>query len=83
MSLNLANMLISVKTPKIRNNGHSVNRFVYGETEFFKMGAMPSLVMSGNNIDYIQVTPDLRRAPPGRLIQCERRKLSDGEFLIG
>ncbi|NLX75888.1 MAG: SpoIIE family protein phosphatase [Clostridiaceae bacterium] len=83
MSLNLVNMLISVKnTEKYATMDIASIDLYTGETEFFKMGAMPSLVMSGNNIDYIQVNNLPAGLHRDGFIQCERRKLSDGEFLI-
>jgi len=83
LSLNLVNMLISIKnTEKYATMDVASIDLYTGETEFFKMGAMPSLVVSGNNMDYIQIN----NLPAGlhreSYVQCEKRKLSDGEFII-
>lgn len=83
LSLNLVNMLISVKNSEKYATMDVASIDLYtGETEFFKMGAVPSLVVSGNNMDYIQIN----NLPAGlhreRTVRCERRKLSDGEFII-
>jgi len=83
LSLNLVNMLISVKNSEKYATMDVASIDLYtGETEFFKMGAMPSLIVSGNNMDYIQINnlpAGLHRESP---VQCEKRKLSDGEFVI-
>jgi len=83
LSLNLVNMLISVKNSEKYATMDIASIDLYtGETEFFKMGAMPSLIVSGNNMDYIQIN----NLPAGlhreSSVMCEKRKLSDGEFII-
>lgn len=83
LSLNLVNMLISVKNSEKYATMDVASIDLYtGETEFYKMGAMPSLVLSGKNMDYIQINnlpAGLNRNNP---VQYEKRKLSDGEFII-
>lgn len=83
LSLNLVNMLIAVKNSEKYATMDVASIDLYtGETEFYKMGAVPSLVVSGKNMDYIQIN----NLPAGlhreNIVQCEKRKLADGEFII-
>lgn len=83
LALTLVNMLISVKnSEKYATMDVAAIDLYTGETEFFKMGAVPSLIISGNNMDYIQIDnlpAGLDRESP---VQCEKRKLTDGELII-
>lgn len=83
LSLNLVNMLISARNSEKYATMDVASIDLYtGETEFFKMGAVPSLVVSGNSMDYIRID----NLPAGfhreGSVQCERRKITDGEFII-
>lgn len=83
LALNFVNMLVSVRNSEkyVTMDVASIDLYT-GDTEFFKMGAVPSLVVSGNNIDYIQIN----NLPAGlnreNAVRCEKRKLADGEFII-
>ena len=83
LALNLVNMLISVENlDKYATMDLAAIDLYTGETEFYKMGAMPSLIVSGKDLDYIQMNNLPAGLHRGDFIQCERKKLSDGEFII-
>jgi stage II sporulation protein E len=83
LALNLVNMLISVENlDKYATMDIAAIDLYTGETEFYKMGAMPSLIVSGKDLDYIQMNNLPAGLHRGDFIQCERKKLSDGEFII-
>jgi stage II sporulation protein E len=56
LSLSLVNTMIEVTNPeKYATMDISSIDLYTGETEFYKMGAMPSLIINGRNLDYIQI----------------------------
>ena len=83
LALSFVNMMIEVTSPeKYATMDISAIDLYTGETEFYKMGAMPSLVINGRNLDYIQMNnlpAGLHQENP---ITYEKRKVLDGEFII-
>lgn len=83
LALSLVNMMLQITNPeKYATMDISSIDLYTGETEFYKMGAMPSLVIRDRNIDFIQLNnlpAGLHRENP---VSYEKRKLSDGEFII-
>lgn len=83
LALSFVNMMIEVTSPeKYTTMDISAIDLYTGETEFYKMGAMPSLVINGRNLDYIQINnlpAGLHQENP---ITYEKRKVLDGEFII-
>ncbi|MBP7176141.1 MAG: SpoIIE family protein phosphatase [Thermoclostridium sp.] len=83
LALTLVNMMIEITSPeKYATMDISSTDLYTGETEFYKMGAMPSLVINGRNLDFIQnnnLPAGLQQENP---ITYEKRRISDGEFII-
>lgn len=83
LSLSLVNMMIEISSPeKYATMDISSIDLYTGETEFYKMGAMPSLIINGRNLDYIQINnlpAGLHQENP---ISYEKRRITDGEFII-
>ncbi len=83
LALSLVNMMIEISSPeKYATMDISVIDLYTGETEFYKMGAMPSLIINGRNLDYIQINnlpAGLHQENP---LSYEKRRITDGEFII-
>jgi len=81
-SLRMVNIMMSMNPEKYSTVDITVIDLYSGNTEFYKMGAVPSIIMNGKDIELIQ-TDNL---PAGFLtessVQPEKRKISDGEFII-
>jgi stage II sporulation protein E len=81
-SLSMINIMMSMNPEKYSTVDISVIDLYSGNTEFYKMGAVPSIITNGKEIDLIQ-TDNL---PAGflteNMVQPEKRKISDGEFII-
>ncbi|HZK26228.1 MAG TPA: SpoIIE family protein phosphatase [Thermoclostridium sp.] len=83
LALNLVNVLLSVESlEKYATMDIAAIDLYTGETEFYKMGAMPSFIVSGKHFDYVQINNLPAGLHKGDFIQCERKKLTDGEFII-
>jgi stage II sporulation protein E len=78
----MINIMMSMNPEKYSTVDISVIDLYSGNTEFYKMGAVPSIITNGKEIDLIQ-TDNL---PAGflteNMVQPEKRKISDGEFII-
>lgn len=83
LALSLVNMMIEISSPeKYATMDISSIDLYTGETEFYKMGAMPSLIINGRDLDYIQINnlpAGLHQENP---ISYEKRRITDGEFII-
>jgi len=81
-SLGMINIMMSLNPEKYSTVDISVIDLYSGNTEFYKMGAVPSIITNGKDIDLIQID----NLPAGFLtegtVQPEKRKVSDGEFII-
>ncbi len=81
-SLGMINIMMSMNPEKYSTVDISVIDLYSGNTEFYKMGAVPSIITNGKDIDLIQID----NLPAGFLtestVQPEKRKISDGEFII-
>jgi len=81
-SLRMVNIMMSMNPEKYSTVDITVIDLYSGNTEFYKMGAVPSIIMNGKDMELIQ-TDNL---PAGFLtessVQPEKRKISDGEFII-
>ncbi|HAA25041.1 MAG TPA: stage II sporulation protein E [Ruminiclostridium sp.] len=81
-SLRMINIMMSMNPEKYSTVDISVIDLYSGNTEFYKMGAVPSIIANGKDIELIQ-TDNL---PAGFLtdsaVRPEKRKISDGEFVI-
>jgi stage II sporulation protein E len=83
LSLSLVNMMIEISSPeKYATMDVSSIDLYTGETEFYKLGAMPSLIINGRNIDYIQIDNLPAGLQQKNAITFEKRKITDGEFII-
>lgn len=83
LSLSLVNMMLSVRSPEqYATMDISAIDLYTGETEFYKMGAMPTLIINERNMDMVEVN----NLPAGlhreNSLQSYRRKVADGEFII-
>lgn len=78
----MINIMMSMNPEKYSTVDISVIDLYSGNTEFYKMGAVPSIIANGKDIELIQ-TDNL---PAGFLtdsaVRPEKRKISDGEFVI-
>ena len=83
LALQLVNMMIEITSPeKYATMDISSIDLYTGETEFYKMGAMPSLIINDRDLDYIQINnlpAGLHRDDP---ISYEKRRITDGEFIV-
>lgn len=83
LSLSLVNMMMSVRNPEqYATMDISAIDLYTGETEFYKMGAMPTLIINERNMDMVQVNNLPAGLHKGNPLQSYRRKIGDGEFLI-
>ncbi|HEY8499524.1 MAG TPA: SpoIIE family protein phosphatase [Clostridia bacterium] len=81
-SLGMINAMMSLNPEKYSTVDITVIDLYSGNTEFYKMGAVPSIITNGKDIDLIQID----NLPAGFLtestVQPEKRKMSDGGFII-
>lgn len=83
LALSFVNMMIEVTSPeKYATMDISAVDLYTGDTEFYKMGAMPSLVINGRNLDYIQINNLPAGLHQGNPVSYEKRRILDGEFII-
>ncbi|NLO38938.1 MAG: SpoIIE family protein phosphatase, partial [Ruminiclostridium sp.] len=82
LALSLVNMMIEITSPeKYATMDISSIDLYTGETEFYKMGAMPSLVINGRALDFVQ-NSNLPAGLQEKPIAYEKKRISDGEFII-
>ncbi|NLY18828.1 MAG: SpoIIE family protein phosphatase [Clostridiaceae bacterium] len=83
LSLSLVNMMLTVRNPEqYATMDISAIDLYTGETEFYKMGAMPTIIINERNMDMIQANnlpAGLHKENP---LKSYRRKVGDGEFII-
>lgn len=83
LALSLVNMMIEISSPeKYATMDISSIDLYTGETEFYKMGAMPSLIINDRDLDYIQINnlpAGLHQENP---ISYEKRRITGGEFIV-
>jgi len=83
LSLNLVNMMLSVRNPEqYATMDISAIDLYTGETEFYKMGAVPTLIINERNMDMVQVNNLPAGLHKENHLQPYRRKIGDGEFII-
>jgi len=83
LALSFVNMMVGVgNSEKYATMDVCVIDLYTGETEFHKMGAMPSLVVNKRNLDFIQINnlpAGLHQEIP---VQPGKRTIKEGEFIV-
>lgn len=83
LALSFVNMMVGVgNSEKYATMDVCVIDLYTGETEFHKMGAMPSLIVNKRNLDFVQINnlpAGLNQEIP---VQPGKRKIKDGEFIV-
>ena len=83
LALALVNMMIEISSPeKYATMDISSIDLYTGETEFYKMGAMPSLIINNRDLDYIQINNLPAGLHQENSISYEKRRIADGEFIV-
>ncbi len=82
-ALGLINMIMRIKgVEKYATLDISVIDLYTGDTEFYKMGAVPSLIRNGKTLDFIQIDNLPAGLQGENAIHPEKRKITEGEFII-
>ncbi len=82
-SLGLVNMMLQVKNSEnYTTMDISAIDLYTGETEFYKMGAVPTIIANRKCLNIIQINNLPAGLQRENLIQPERKKVRDGEFII-
>ena len=83
LSLNLVNMMMTVRNPEqYATMDISAIDLYNGDTEFYKMGAMPTLIVNERNMDLVEINnlpAGLHKENP---IRFHKKKVTDGEFIV-
>lgn len=83
LALSLVNMMMALRdSEQYATMDISEIDLYTGDTEFYKMGAMPTLIINKRNMDLVRIDNLPAGLHKGTPVQAHKKKIADGEFIV-